>query len=95
MILASIHIFDWNGTLVEDLKGDGETFSLKFTPRPDDDVMGFLAFTIEGSLQNIRMFCDHYEIEVDDPSSLGSTQKSKGQTFEEVVSMKPFQKGSV
>lgn len=60
-----ISMFDWNGTLLDDVKADEKTFGIKLN-HINGGVMGFEVFEIIGTDEAVQNFLDHYELELDD-----------------------------
>ena len=63
--MARVSIFDWNGSLLDDVKADEKKFLISLSHVPGEDIMGFKTFEIGGDPEFVQDFLDHYELELD------------------------------
>lgn len=61
-----ITMYDWNGSLLEDVKEDEKKFSISLKHEPGAaSLPGFITFTVNGDDESIQDFLDYYELELD------------------------------
>jgi hypothetical protein len=63
--MKKISIFDWNGTLLQEVLEDEKNFEISLRQLAGKGIMGFEVFEISGKEEQIQKFLDFYELELD------------------------------
>lgn len=61
-----LHLFDWDGTLLEDLKADEKKFDITIAHVPNQkDAAGAEAFELGGETEKVVAFLKYYDLTLD------------------------------
>lgn len=60
-----LHLFNWDGTLLEDLKEDEKRFGITTRVPDQRDAAGAEAFELDGPPEKVAAFLKHYDLQLD------------------------------